>query len=124
MKITTIDNDSQEVFVTCPKCENCEGHPIHEQRHHLQNFAIVEWTQDEPHEVSHMKCHSCQEEFILVWKYKEEPELIGILMKEVQLQEVVTNLNELDFDYEGMTDYQMYKQFMKFQEEGKIDRLD
>ena len=29
--------------MTCPKCKNCEGHPVDEQRHHLQSFEIIKW---------------------------------------------------------------------------------
>lgn len=46
MKTINIENDENEIHVVCPHCENCESHPIDEQRHHLQNFDLVAWLED------------------------------------------------------------------------------
>lgn len=71
MKESVIDNDECDVYVTCPECDNCEGHPIGEQRHHLQWFEIIDWLPSEEEvEISVMKCYTCKEEFKLRWAYK------------------------------------------------------
>lgn len=68
MKELSITNDGEDIFVTCPHCKNCEQHPIDEQRHHLQAFAMLEWLEEQKElERSHMACISCKEEFVSVW---------------------------------------------------------
>lgn len=65
-----------DVFIECPHCDqNCEQHPIDEQRHHIQTYDL-EWYKDgkEVHsesgnEVSFMTCHMCKGEFELEWDY-------------------------------------------------------
>ncbi len=66
----TIDNDDNNIYVECPHCENCEEHPIDEQRHHIQTFDVVKWLEEENNiEVSLMKCHVCKKEFKMLWEY-------------------------------------------------------
>lgn len=68
-----IDDNDGYVHIGCPHCEHMEGHPVDEQRHHIQTFDILKWeddVDDEP-EVSIMKCHVCKGEFKLIWEYNE-----------------------------------------------------
>ena len=72
---STIETECDDVFVTCPKCENCEQQPIDQQRHHLGTFQILEWEKEnEPFEISHMKCTCCKHEFKLTWDYDNKIE--------------------------------------------------
>jgi hypothetical protein len=66
-----VSKDFTDVFVTCPHCDNCEQHPIDEQRHHLQTFDIIEWEEDkeDSNEFSIMSCCTCKKEFRLEWDY-------------------------------------------------------
>lgn len=50
--------------IICPKCGNWELHPVNEQRHHIQNFEILEWLNED---LSRLKCNECMVVFIDEW---------------------------------------------------------
>ncbi len=67
---STIESDDDDIYVECPKCKNCETHPIDEQRWHLQSFEI-EGIDFEEGKIasSHTKCVSCGTHFKTIWDY-------------------------------------------------------
>jgi hypothetical protein len=74
MKQTTIENDTKDIFVTCPHCDNCEQHPIDEQRGHLQSFSVTDIidADDMPNEsadYSIATCLSCKNTIKVIWDY-------------------------------------------------------
>ena len=80
MKTTVIEHDHKSVWVTCPKCKQCEEHPVDEQRSHLQEFSLLTWIDDlnevegltNMNEYSVMRCKSCSEVFLLEWDFQRE----------------------------------------------------
>ena len=95
MKTVKIITYAQEVeiYMTCPKCKNCEGHPVDEQRHHLQSFEIIKWLDEKDgNEVSQMFCVSCGENFLAEWIYIDK-DYCGQCEKELPIGTVI-NHNE------------------------------
>jgi hypothetical protein len=74
LKTQVVVIDNKDVIVECPNCKAAEGHPIDEQRHHLQNFEIVEWLENNKQglEVSKMLCSCCKKHFNLIWDYSNK----------------------------------------------------
>lgn len=74
MKQTIIENDGNDIFVTCPHCDNCEQHNIDAQRWHLQSFevtAVIDTDNipDESVDYSIALCHNCNNTIKIIWDY-------------------------------------------------------
>ena len=63
------------VYVTCPACDECEGQPVDQQRHHLGAFTFVDhgislaWD-----DITEMECNTCDFVFSLSWDYNNAVE--------------------------------------------------
>lgn len=120
-----IDNDFDDVFVTCPHCGQCEQHPIDEQRHHLQVYNILSWEEDseEGDEVSRISCDTCHREFTLVWRYKvgEEVELDPDHRAELVDGEVCVPYEALEKALGNPPTEEEYEEFKKFAVENGVE---
>lgn len=74
MRIKKIQIQNNDVYITCPTCETCEGLGVDEPRHRFNHLPIIDWIEgltSNNKELSINKCGDCETEFITEWNYEQ-----------------------------------------------------